>query len=110
MGLPGRPSFSQVVIAPRARPFLPFNATQRTDLYLASLLTPPPVTLEIPHSPLQLVSKAFISHQHRNGLIIQSCDGLDDIYVPQPLSIFPSSHFPYFLDKENPKKTKHVID
>lgn len=67
---------------------------------------PPPVTLETPHSPLQLVSKALISHRHPNGLIIQSCDGLNDIYVPQSLSIFPSPYFPYFLDKEPPPQDK----
>lgn len=71
---------------------------------------PSTVTLETPHSPLQLASKALISHWHRNGLNIQSRDGLDDIYVSQPLSIFPSPYFSYFLDKENPKRTKHVTD
>lgn len=93
-------------MAPRAQPVLLLNTAQRTDLCLGSLLTPPPVTLEIPHSPLQLASEALIRHRHRNGLLIQSRDGLDDIYVPQSLSIFPSPYFPYFLDKEPPPQDK----
>lgn len=48
-------------------------------------------------NPILTLTVAF-KDPHRP--LAQKWLGLDNIYVPQP--VFPSLHFPYFLDKDNP--------
>lgn len=62
---------------------------------------PPPVTLETPHSPLQLVSKPLSATGTQTASLYKAVMvSMTSMY----LSL--SQSFPYFLDKETPPKDK----